>query len=235
MWSMHVSIPGSPFDAQNCISILDMMEQSCATNIRLSYIWGVRRCAVIEMTRKYELRRRAERQEQTRHGIVEAAITLHRTKGPSRTTLSDVARLAGVQRHTLYRHFPDERALGLACSGRYMDEHPLPDPTPWVAITDQAKRRRVGLTALYTWYSDNQEMLSAVLRDAEIDPTTGEMFQLRAGETMARMREVLAIGLSRRKRPQAMLDVALDFYTWRRLARSGLSPAQATDAILTAL
>src|SRR5262249_3908027 len=99
------------------------------------------------------------------------------------------------------------------------------------------KRRRVGLIALYTWYSDNEEMLGAVLRDAEIDSTTGEMFQLRAAETMARMREVLAIGLSRRKRMQAMLDVdvELDFYTWRRLARSGLSPAQATDAILTAL
>jgi AcrR family transcriptional regulator len=187
------------------------------------------------MTRKYELKRRAERQEHTRERIVDAAIALHCTKGPSRTTLSDVSRLAGVQRHTLYRHFPDERALGLACSGRYMNAHPLPDPTPWVAVTDPARRRRLGLTALYTWYSDNQEMLSAVLRDAEIDPTTREMFHLRSGETIAQIREVLATGLSRQKRIQAMLDVALDFYTWRRLARSGLSPAQAAEAILTAL
>jgi AcrR family transcriptional regulator len=184
------------------------------------------------MTRKYELKRRAERQERTRERIVDAAIALHRTKGPSRTTLSDVSRLAGVQRHTLYRHFPDERALVLACSGRYMNTHPLPDPAPWVAVIDSDKRRRLGLTALYTWYSDNQEMLGAVLRDAEIDPTIREMFQLRSGETIARIRDVLSTGLSRQKRVQAMLDVALDFYTWRRLARSGLSPARAAEAIL---
>src|SRR2546422_3118149 len=122
------------------------------------------------MTRKYELKRRAERQEETRRRIVEAAIELHRTKGPARTTLSDVARLAGVQRHTLYRHFPDERALGLACSGRYMTDHPLPDPTQWTAIASLEKRRRVGLTALYTWFDANQEMVGAVLRDAELDP-----------------------------------------------------------------
>jgi AcrR family transcriptional regulator len=73
------------------------------------------------VARKYELKRRAERQEETRRRIVEAAIELHRTKGPARTTLSDIARLAGVQRHTLYRHFPDERAIGLACSGLYME------------------------------------------------------------------------------------------------------------------
>src|SRR2546423_7653847 len=101
------------------------------------------------MTRKYELRRRAEQQEQTRRRIVEAAIELHRTKGPGRTSLSDVARLAGVQRHTLYRHFPDERELGLACSGRYMQEHMPPDPAEWRTIDDPAARLRRGLRDLY--------------------------------------------------------------------------------------
>lgn len=187
------------------------------------------------MPRKYELQRRAERQARTRQRIVEAAITLHRTKGPARTTVSDVARLAGVQRHTLYQHFPDEMSLGLACSGRYMDEHPLPDPMPWTAITNPEKRRRVGLTALYTWFQANEEMVSAVLRDAEVHPATGELFQLHAGETLARIRETLSVGLSRHRRTQAMLDLALDFFAWRRLARSGLSPAQAAEAMLSAL
>ena len=86
------------------------------------------------MTRKYELKRRAERQEETRRRIVEAAVDLHRTKGAARTTLSDVARGAGVQRHTLYRHFPDERALFTACSGLFYELNPFPDPEPWKAI-----------------------------------------------------------------------------------------------------
>jgi AcrR family transcriptional regulator len=187
------------------------------------------------MRRKYQLKRRAERQEQTRHRIVEAAIALHCTKGPSRTTLSDVARRAGVQRHTLYRHFPDEQALGFACSGRYMTEHPLPDPAQWAAVVNPEKRRRVGLTALYTWFDANQEMIGAVWRDAELDPAIGELFQLRAGATLAGIRETLRVGLPRNKRAHAMLDLALDFYTWRRLARSGLSPAHAADAICSVL
>jgi AcrR family transcriptional regulator len=187
------------------------------------------------MTRKYELKRRAEHQEQTRQRIVEAAITLHRTKGPSRTTLSDVARLAGVQRHTLYRHFPDEKELGLACSGRYMEDHPPPGANRWLSIANTEKRRRVGLTELYTWFKTNEEMLGAVLRDAEVHPVTREMFQLRAGEAMAEIRETLAVGLSRSKRTQAVLDLALDFYTWRRLGRGGLSPMQAADVMADAL
>lgn len=184
------------------------------------------------MPRKYEMKRRAQRQEQTRRRIVEAAVTLHRSRGPSRTTLSDVARLAGVQRHTLYSHFPDERALGLACSGLYMEEHPLPDAGRWAAITNPEMRRRAGLTELYTWFSANEPMIGAVLRDAEVQPLMGEIFQLRAGEALMRIREALADGLSRGRRTQAMLDLALDFYTWRRLARSGLTPAEAAEAIL---
>ncbi len=71
-------------------------------------------CNNYSMARKYEQKRRAEKQAQTRRRIVEAAIELHGTKGPARTTLSDVARLAGVERHTLYRHFPNERELFVA-------------------------------------------------------------------------------------------------------------------------
>src|ERR1041384_6326386 len=115
------------------------------------------------MARKYELKRRAEQQEQTRRRIVEAAIELHRTKGPARTTLSDVARLAGVQRHTLYRHFPDERALGLACSGLHFETNPPPDPEPWRVIDDPAERLRRGLAETYDWYAGSEDMFSCVL------------------------------------------------------------------------
>src|SRR3954453_20643532 len=103
-------------------------------------------CATISsVTRKYELKQRAERQQETRRRIVDAAIELHRTKGPARTTLSDIARLAGVQRHTLYRHFPDERAISLACSGPHFETHPPPDPGEWRAIEDPGERLRHGL------------------------------------------------------------------------------------------
>jgi AcrR family transcriptional regulator len=192
-------------------------------------------CNNIVVGRKYELKRRAERQEETRRRIVDAAIDLHRTKGPARTTVTDIARRAGVQRHTFYRHFPDERSLGLACSGLHMERNPPPDADTWLTIADPCERRPHGLAELYAWYAENEEMFASVLRDAEVDPLVGELFVLRAGEAMARARAVIAQGLADDRRVQAAVDLALDFHAWRRLARSGLSPDEAAETMAEAL
>ena len=82
--------------------------------------------AKLQMNRTYTLKKRAERQSATRRRIVEAAVDLHRTLGPARTPLSLVAERAGVQRKTLYAHFPDERSLQQACSGLSFDRRALP-------------------------------------------------------------------------------------------------------------
>ena len=49
------------------------------------------------MGRKYELKRRATTQARTRRRIVQAAVALHTTIGPVRTTVSAIAERAGVQ------------------------------------------------------------------------------------------------------------------------------------------
>jgi AcrR family transcriptional regulator len=187
------------------------------------------------MARKYELKKRAERQEDTRRRIVDAAIQLHRTKGPARTTFSDVAALAGVQRHTLYRHFPDERVLGLACSGHFFETHVPPDPDAWAGIADPGERLRLGLTELYGWYERTEDMFSCVFRDAEVDPLTRELVELRGAEPMSRVRSALAEGLGRGRRVQAALDLALDFHAWRRLWASGLDAVEAADLMAGAV
>ena len=187
------------------------------------------------MARKYELKRRAERQEETRRRLVEAAIDLHRTKGPARTTMTDIAQLAGVQRHTLYRHFPDERAIFSVCSGLYMERNPPPTAEPWKAIADPEARARRGLTELYEFYERAEDMLTCVLRDAEVHPLTSEMFGLRAGEQMGAIREVLGEPLPRRTRVQAALDLALDFHAWRRLAQSGLTRDETVETMVAAI
>jgi AcrR family transcriptional regulator len=187
------------------------------------------------MARKYELKKRAERQEETRRRIVEAAIQLHRTKGPARTTFSDIAALAGVQRHTLYRHFPDERQMGLACSGHHFELNPPPDPAEWAEVGDPGDRLRVGLEALYSWYERNEDMFTCVLHDAEVDPLTRELFELRGAEPMSRIRTALADGLGRGRRRQAALDLALDFHAWRRLWWSGLGAGEAAELMADAV
>src|ERR1041385_5338912 len=94
-------------------------------------------CATIcDMARKYELKARAERQEETRQRIVEAAVELHRTKGPARTTLGGLAARAGAPRHPLSRPCPDGRALFSACSGHFYELNPFPEPEPWLSIAD---------------------------------------------------------------------------------------------------
>src|SRR5438876_10397056 len=75
-----------------------------------------------DQTRSYQMRRRAEAQEQTRLRITESAVALHGSVGPSRTSISAVAAHAGVRRSTVYRHFPDEAALFDACSAHWRTE-----------------------------------------------------------------------------------------------------------------
>jgi AcrR family transcriptional regulator len=71
---------------------------------------------------KYKLKRRAERQEETRLRIARAAVELHGTVGPSKTTISALAEEAGVSRPTVYSHFPDELSLFKACSSLFLSE-----------------------------------------------------------------------------------------------------------------
>ncbi|MFL4994655.1 MAG: TetR/AcrR family transcriptional regulator, partial [Microvirga sp.] len=148
------------------------------------------------MTRTYTLKKRADRQAETRRRIVEAAVDLHGSVGPALTSLSMVAERAGVQRHTLYAHFPDERSLFLACSGLALERDPLPDAVAWRSIEDRDGRIRIGLSALYGWYERNADMAGCVLRDAEYHSLTKEIVELRFGATMGAYQEVLGADLS---------------------------------------
>jgi AcrR family transcriptional regulator len=186
------------------------------------------------MTRKYELKARAERQEETRLRIVDAAIELHAAKGPAHTTVSDVARAAGVQRHTVYRHFPDARSINLACSGLWTERNPPPDPEPWRALDGEDRLRR-GLGELYDYYERNEPIMASVARDAEIDALTREISGLRFGPSAMAIREVLAESVSGRRPALAALDLALEFRTWQRLHASRLSSADAADTMARAL
>jgi AcrR family transcriptional regulator len=173
-------------------------------------------------TRKYTLKRRAERQDETRQRIVDAAIALHTTIGPARTTVSAIAERAGVQRHTVYSHFPDERSLGLACSGCHVERHPLPDASAWRAIADPEARLRCGFAEVYAYYALNGRGLAPILRDAESDALTRELLDLRFRPVFEHMRDVLAEPFhargARRTRLVAMLDLFLHLHTWLVLA-----------------
>ena len=182
--------------------------------------------------REYLLGRRAEKQAETRQRIIQAALDLHSTQGPARTTVSQIAERAGVQRHTYYAHFPVERDLFLACSGLAMERDPLPDFGALRARPVGRDRVRIGLKRLYEWYSRNNQQAACVLRDAEDHALTREVVELRMGPAFQEAAEVLGEGLSQRS--HALLGVALSFHCWSNLARSmnpGIAAELMSDAV----
>jgi AcrR family transcriptional regulator len=190
--------------------------------------------------RRYELKARAERQAQTRQRITEATVALHEEVGPARTTVAEVARRAGVQRLTVYNHFPDEGELLGACSAHFLSQHPPPDPTPWGEIEDPSERLRQALGALYPWYRETEAMSANVLRDAQLVPALCELLSHTREAQLAALRELLGRGWNARGARRAKLDaaiaLALSFWTWQTLARDGgLTDDQAAEVSVAAV
>jgi AcrR family transcriptional regulator len=181
--------------------------------------------------RKYELKKRAERLAETRRRITEATVELHRTVGPAATQINEVARRAGVQRMTVYNHFPDEAALLTACSAHWRALHPSPDLAAWRAVQDPGARLRLGLRELYGWYRETEPMTANVLRDAQILPALRAILEGGLLRYLDQAREVLTEPLDargrRRQRVEAAARAAIDLHTWRALAPLG--DAEAAD------
>jgi AcrR family transcriptional regulator len=187
--------------------------------------------------RKYELKKRAEEMAGTRLRITEAAIELHGTIGPSRTTMSAVAQRAGVERRTLYRHFPTEADLFAACSSHYFTANPWPDLRACRAIPDPRQRLAQALDELYAYYESTEPMFSNVIRDAELVSVAREaVAPLHA--YLEDAVEILTAGRSARGRRRDLLVAAvrhaLAFSTWRSLTASSVTRADAV-LLVTAL
>src|SRR3954447_20617775 len=189
--------------------------------------------------RTYELKRRAERQEETRRRIVDAAVELHSTLGPSRTTVQAVAERAGVTRPTVYAHFPDERALFQACSGHVAETSPPPDPSHWRAIPDPSERLAAALRELYGYYEGNETLLANVQRDVAVMPVVAEIDEYRVRYLEeARDLMVEAWPPSRRgarARLRRAVGHALEFSTWQSLVRRQGSTNEEAVRLMLAL
>jgi AcrR family transcriptional regulator len=187
--------------------------------------------------RKYELKKRAEQMANTHLRITEAAIELHGSVGPARATLSAVAERAGVERRTLYRHFPTEADLFAACSSHYFSANPWPELGNWRALDDPRQRLERALDELYAYYERTEPMLSNVLRDAElVDFARAAVAPLHA--YLEEAAEILISGRRVRGRRRQLLAGAvrhaLAFSTWRSLSTNGIGRSDAVK-LITAL
>ena len=188
------------------------------------------------MARKYEMKRRAERMQQTRRRITEATVELHQSVGPARTTVSAIAQKAGVQRHTYYAHFPETKDLYQACTAHYLERNPLPDPSRWEEISDPEERLRGALSEVYAYYQGNEAMLTNVLRDMPFDPVLQEnnVLLFRYWEAM---RDTIADAFEASgEQHEGLLGavaLALELHTWRTLVgQQGLGDDRAVELMV---
>ena len=174
-------------------------------------------------------------------GTDATAASLHEEVGIAQTTVADIARRAGVQRLTVYNHFPDLAALLPACSAHWMAAHPLPDLGPAFALPDPVERLRSVLAGLYGWYRENATMQRHTLGDRATVPELDAYLTGFADPAMAGLADALVEGMAdalaagfERDGARALVGVALDFWTWRRLDREGLGDDDAA-ALMTAV
>jgi AcrR family transcriptional regulator len=190
--------------------------------------------ATAKAPRPYRMRDRLERMEETRRRIAQATVELHATIGPARTSISAIAERAGVQRHTVYYHFPDLVSLFRACTEHGLRMIGPPDPETWRAIPDPVERVHHGLGQVYPIYRQNARMVGNVVRDMATFPELVEGSQ-QFLELIEAYFQALADGwppdLPQRPALETALRHALDFGTWMSLTRQGLSDEQARDAM----
>ena len=176
----------------------------------------------------------------TRERIVRAAFELHQERGPAHATISAIAKRARVERHTVYRHFPDLVALMRACTEHGMRTTGLPDPERWRTLEDPYERLHTALTAMYRYWRANQQLISNILRDSPVMPELvegstayqdhlGRVWQTALGPWMATPGEA-GQGV------RALAGAALEFGTWQSLTqRYGLSDEAAVEAMVAAV
>lgn len=168
-----------------------------------------------------------------RQRIAEAAFELHATVGPAQTSVSAVAERAGVQRHTVYNHFPDMTSLSRACTEHGMRVTRIPDWEAWRNVDDPIARLRTGLGELYGYYRANARLLGNVVRDLPLVGVGGsEAFIERMGELFG----ILAAawngeGATRRLR-MVSIGHAMAFEPWRSLTDQGLTDVEAVELMI---
>jgi AcrR family transcriptional regulator len=195
--------------------------------------------------RSYRLKARAERQQATRDRIVAATVALHREVGPARTTVADIARRAGVQRLTVYTHFPELSGLLGACQAHFLAASPPPDLGPAGPDTPPLDGLQQALLRLYAWFRAHQAMERNVHRDRHLLPELDALMRANADPHFdaaagahARLiagRPPLSVAV------RAMVRLALRFETWASFADRGFADAdvarlmrQAVEGVLAA-
>lgn len=174
--------------------------------------------------RPYRMRQRAASQQETRLKVIEATMQLHEELGPRNTSISAIAERAGVQRLTVYRHFPDETAVFQACTAHWLTLNPFPDPARWAGIADPVDRFRTAIDAFYAYFARTRRMWTVSFRDvAEVPALQQPMAE--AQTFLGGVADDLTAAFTQESEcghTAATIRHALHFLTWSELEDQGL-------------
>lgn len=209
-----------------------MFTQSVSPDRPLVNMDKQRRSPKVPVKRRYNLKARADKHAETHRALARAASELHHTIGPSRTTISAIAERAGVQRLTVYRHFPNDEAIFTACTAYAFEVDPPPRPDTWTGIEDPETRHRHALGELYGYYGRKRQLLANLYRDAEMPVVAAALERRRA--MLRHAAEILRAGWrvssSRARFFAAILAHTLEFSTWLSLTEEqGLTDTEAIE------
>jgi len=185
--------------------------------------------------RKYTKTLRAEQEDETREKIVEATVALHEELGPANTSIKAIAERAGVQRLTVYRHFPDDASLFQACTSHYLGQHPPPNMGDWAAILDPDERSRAALLAFYKYYRRTEQMWAGGYRDVEkVEALQAPMGQFEAYLDQVRDDLLASWAVSGENEKALALTIrhCLRFSTWHALKKEKLSDKKIVDLVM---
>ena len=185
--------------------------------------------------RKYKQNTRAEKAQETRQKIVAAAVKLHEELGPANTSIKAIAETAGVQRLTVYRHFPDDVRLFEACSSHWFGLNPPPVVADVDDPIDPLSQTEKTLLAFYRYYRKTERMWFVTLHDVEeLEALRGPMelaegyFDSIRDELLNTWKPKAAI----KKQLSMTLRHCLRFSTWRSFKTEKLSDKQIVELVM---
>ena len=181
--------------------------------------------------RPYRMERRQEVAAKTRQRIIDVAVRLHTSIGPSLTTISEIADQAGVSRLTVYRHFESGDDLFEACRQHWSAQHASPDLSAVASIPTFELRVRLGLGGLYAWYDANGGDLYPIYRDEAVLPQPSRAAMAAIDEAVVGVLlgdadfETEAVG----RRVRATLGHVVRLLTVLSLISAGLTAKEASE------
>jgi len=108
-----------------------------------------------------------------------------------------------------------------------------------MAINNPTERLRAVLGPLYVWYQHSARGFENLQRDRLVIPALDRVMKIRMDHSLSSLADALTGGFApsgrSAKSVRAAVALALDFWTWRRLAGEGISDDDAVALMVGAV